>query len=345
MIGLRSLLVGMSFALSAPALGQAPAPTPHPALPPGVPAPTPSAPPAQQYDDPYKAYDAGAFDQALQGFLDYRVERPNDPNLLLNIGNTHYQMNNFEEATRVFEQAALEGKKELRAEALYNLGNTHYRAGKLEDALKTYERVLDTNPDDPDAKFNIEFVRDEIRRRHEEQKDRQNQQEQQGQNQQQSGDQQQQNQEQSNDQQQEQQEQQEQSGEQQPSDGEQQDSDKDGLSDELEKSAQNPTDPNNPDTDGDGVPDGQEDKNQNGKVDKEETDPTQKDTDKDGTPDSAEPQHAAGQQGGGSKDGQKNERKLSPEEAQRYLQSLEDDKPVNPKRARKGGRRRVEKDW
>ena len=31
MIGLRSLLVGMSFVLSAPALGQAPAPTPHPA--------------------------------------------------------------------------------------------------------------------------------------------------------------------------------------------------------------------------------------------------------------------------------------------------------------------------
>ncbi len=333
MIGPRCLLVGVSLALSAPALGQAPSPTPHPALPPGVPAPAPAPVPAQQYDDPYKAYDAGAFDQALQGFLDYRVERPNDPDLLLNIGNTHYQMNNFEEATRVFEQASLEGKKELRAEALYNLGNTHYRAGKLEDALKTYERVLDTSPDDADAKFNIEFVRDEIRRRHEEQKDRQDQQ-QQGQNQQQSGDQQ-------------QQQDQEQSGDQQQqSEGQQQqDSDKDGLSDELEKSAQNPTDPTNPDTDGDGVPDGQEDSNQNGKVDKDETDPTQKDTDKDGTPDSAEPQHAAGQQGGDSKDGQKNDTKLSPEEAQRYLQSLEDDKPVNPRRARQGGRRRVEKDW
>jgi Ca-activated chloride channel family protein len=133
----------------------------------------------QKYASPHKAYDAGAYTQALQGFIDDQVEHPDDADLMINIGSAHYQMQNYAEAEKSFAQAALSGTPEVRQQAMYSLGNTLYRAGKLEDAIKAYQSALELNPNDEDAKFNIEFVRDEIRKRHEEaQKTQQQQQEQ-----------------------------------------------------------------------------------------------------------------------------------------------------------------------
>jgi Ca-activated chloride channel family protein len=242
----------------------------------------------------------------------------------MNIGATHYQMRNSEEAEKAFAQAALTGDNLLKERAFYDLGNVAYRKGELLKAVEYYQSALDLNPDDEDAKFNIEFTRDEIRRRAEEAKKRQEQQQQQQQQGQQQQDQQQQ-------------------GEQQEQQAQPQDSDKDGLSDEGEKSAKNPTDPQNPDTDGDGLKDGEEDKNQNGQVDAGETDPNKKDSDGDGVSDADEAkqeqaQPAEGQQG----DNQKN---LTQEQALRTLQALEEGKPgdKNPKRVRGSGR--PVKDW
>ena len=320
-------------------------------------APTPNPPPSNQvqgaidafsrdfkgakrFSDPYEAYAAGAYDQALQGFVDQQVEHPDDAELMLNIGNTHYEMGNFEEAAKSFETASLQqGDKALRTEALYNYGNTLFRQGKLEESVKAYQSVLELNPDDQDAKYNIEYVRDEIRRRIEENKKRQEQQ----QNQNQQGEQNKENQSQQNqgdnEQNQEQQEGQQDQGDQ----GQAKDSDQDGLGDEAEKSAANPTDPNNPDSDGDGLPDGEEDANRNGKVDKGETDPNKKDTDGNGKSDAEDKAQ-------GAKQGQAQEAKpsegLSKEEAERYLNSLgPEQQPKRHQRGQRGRRSRVEKDW
>ena len=286
----------------------------------------------ESHDSPYSAYDAAAWEQALQGFVDQQVEHPEDPEVALNLGSVHYQMKNFEDADRAFSQAALASDDALRGQALYNLGNSAYRQGKLQEAVELYKAALERNPDDEDTKFNLEFVRDEIRRRHEEaQKRQQEQGDQQQQDQQQQGDQQQ---DQQGDQQQEQQQ-------------GQQDSDQDGLGDEQERSAQNPTDPQNPDTDGDGLADGQEDQNRNGQVDEGETDPNKPDTDGDGTSDGeeAQQQQQDQQQGAGEQQAEEPEG-LTPEEAERYLQSVEEGLPQQRRRLPPGARRaKPEKDW
>jgi Ca-activated chloride channel family protein len=124
---------------------------------------------------PYEAYERGLYDQALQAFVDRQVEQPEDAELLLNIGSAHYQMRDYAAAEEAFVKAAMSGDDDVRAQALYDLGNTAYRQGKLEEAVERYQRVLDLRPDDEDAKFNLEFVRDEIRRRHEEAQKRQQQ--------------------------------------------------------------------------------------------------------------------------------------------------------------------------
>ena len=80
----------------------------------------------KRYDTPEGAYDGGAYDQALEGFVDLQVERPEDPALLMNIGSTHYRMKNYGEAEKAFSQAALRGDSKLRSQAYYNLGGVAF---------------------------------------------------------------------------------------------------------------------------------------------------------------------------------------------------------------------------
>ncbi len=46
----------------------------------------------------------------------------------------------------------------LRSEALYNLGNCFYQTDSLNQALKSYAAATLLNPDDEDAKYNLELV-------------------------------------------------------------------------------------------------------------------------------------------------------------------------------------------
>ena len=325
--------------VAAGAFAQIPAddPADTQATPPLTSEPGGAAAPPEKIEDPYRAYQAKAYDQALQAFIDRQVERPEDPGLALNVGSAHYQMKNYAEAEKAFSTAALSGDEALRAKALYGLGNCAFRQGRLEEAVELYKSTLEVDPDDGDAKYNLEFVRDEIRRRHEEAKKRQEEQEQQ------QGDQ--------------QQEQQGDQGDQGQQGG--QDSDQDGLPDETERSAANPTDPSNPDTDQDGIEDGREDRNANGQVDEGETDPNNPDTDGDGIPDSQDPEPAGGegqeppQPEEGEEQGQaqpaegqpQDPEELSQEEAERYLQALEEGRPDQNRGKPARGRSRPAKDW
>lgn len=300
------------------------------------------APVVERFDDPYRAFAAGQYDQALQGFVGQRVEHPDEPAAHLNVGSAHYRMNNYEEAEKAFATAALSGRPELRQQALYNLGNCAFRQGRLEEAIEMYRAALELDPDDEDAKFNLEFVRDEIRRRHEEAQKRQQEQPSDPQQQQQDGQEQQQQDGQQGDQQQEQQEQRQ--GGEQPEPGgspEGPDTDQDGLPDERERLGANPTDPENPDTDGDGLKDGEEDLNRSGSVDPGETDPNLADTDGDGIPDAEEAPGEGGASGGIDPELLEG---LTPEEAERYLQALEEGRP-NQQRGRGARTVRSRKDW
>lgn len=335
LIGYAAVSVAQPPAAPPPAADPGDAGPPPAEEPPAEPAATAGAP--ESYDSPYAAYEGGAYEQALQGFVDQQVEHPENPEVALNLGSVHYQMNNFEEADRAFSQAALSADDSVRAQALYNLGNSAFKQGRLQEAVELFKAALVLDPDDEDSKFNLEFVRDEIRRRHEEAQKRQQEQ------QQQQGDQQPQDQQQQGDPQQEQQQ-----GDPQQQGEQPQDADGDGLSDELERDAPNPTDPQNPDTDGDGLADGEEDRNRNGQVDEGETDPNRPDSDGDGVSDGeeAQQQQADQQPGEGEAQPQEQPEGLTPEEAERYLQGLEEGLPQQKRRLPPGSRRaRPEKDW
>ena len=85
-------------------------------------------------------------------------------------------MGDFEKATKLFTDTATNGQPDLVQKSYYNLGNVAYRQGKLPEAVSYYEKAIDIDAKDADAKYNLEFVRKEIKRRLEEQKKRQQQQ-------------------------------------------------------------------------------------------------------------------------------------------------------------------------
>jgi Ca-activated chloride channel family protein len=97
-------------------------------------------------------------------------------------------MNHYEEAVKGYLDVASNARDiKLEEKSLYNIGNAMYRQGKLEEAVDYYKKAIALEPEDKDAKQNLEFVLEEIKRRINEAKktqEEQNQKQQEKQNQQ-----------------------------------------------------------------------------------------------------------------------------------------------------------------
>ncbi len=282
-------LVLLAWGLLLPLTAGAQPPAGGPPQPP-PPQAAPETPPVE-YASPYDAFDAGAYAQALDDFVDRQTRQPDDPELSLNVGAAHYKLNDFESADAQFYRAAAIGDDGLRAQSLYNLGNSAYRQGKLEDAIDFYMASLEANPDDLDTKFNLEFVREELKK-----------QQQQQQNQEQQD-----------------QEQQSQEGAEQQSE----DSDQGG---------------------GEQPEDQQQDPGAQGQDQPEDQGP--QDSDGDGIPDAADsPPEEDGSDPGNQGGPQEPRPGMTPEEAERYLQALEEGRLDPNRRGQRGRSGRQAKDW
>jgi Ca-activated chloride channel family protein len=119
-------------------------------------------------------YARGKYDEALTTFVDGQIEHPEDAQLKYDIASSKYMMKNYEEALKGYiDVAATARDARLEEKALFNAGNALYRQGKLEEAIDYYKKALELDPSDKDAQQNIEFVREEIKRRMNEAKDTQ----------------------------------------------------------------------------------------------------------------------------------------------------------------------------
>lgn len=121
-------------------------------------------------------YSEGKYDEALKQYKAAQVESPADERIMFNLGNAQYKLGQHDDALSEYLMSAQSADPKIRAESHYNSGNALYRMGRLEDAVEQYLKTLEIDPDDEDAKFNLEFVRQEIRRRMNEQQQRREQQ-------------------------------------------------------------------------------------------------------------------------------------------------------------------------
>lgn len=145
------------------------------------------------------------YDEANNKYRDAMLENPESPVIHFNIGDVQYKKNNYEEAIKAYEKALSSEDIKLQSQSYYNMGNSLYKMGKLPESIMAYKKALELNPNDEDAKYNLEYVRKKLKDQAEKQP-QQNQQQQQQQNKQ-SQNQQDQNQDQNSDQEQQKQDQ------------------------------------------------------------------------------------------------------------------------------------------
>ncbi len=148
-------------------------------------------------------YKAGNYDEALKEYQKLLQRNTNDPRLHFNAGAAAYRQKSFAEAAKEFDSALSSPDLRLQGQSYYNRGNSLFRLGEQipdpskkseawKGALKDFESSAKLNTQDPDAKYNYEFVKrklEELKQQQQQQsksdqKQDQNQDQQQQQNQQ-----------------------------------------------------------------------------------------------------------------------------------------------------------------
>jgi Ca-activated chloride channel family protein len=105
------------------------------------------------------AYEAKDYTEAKKQFIEAQIENPDDKRLYYNIGTAAYMNKEYEEALGLFVRALDVKDPALRHNARFNLGNTHFQMGNMDEAIKEYEAVLKEFPDDREARENLELAR------------------------------------------------------------------------------------------------------------------------------------------------------------------------------------------
>ncbi|MEO0079800.1 MAG: tetratricopeptide repeat protein [candidate division WOR-3 bacterium] len=99
----------------------------------------------------------GKYDAALGCYQRAEVLEPDATAIHFNIGNTYYRLGKHQEALSELSLSAIDRNPKRKSAALYNIGNVLYRTGRIEDAIASYKLALLANPNDQQAKENLEF--------------------------------------------------------------------------------------------------------------------------------------------------------------------------------------------
>ena len=115
-------------------------------------------------------YKKRVFDQASQKFLEASNGKPNDPKISYNLGNSRYREEKFEDALQNYSKSlSQKSHAALKQKSVYNMGNTLFRMKKFSESIDAYKKALTLDPNDMDAKFNLEFAREQIKKQKEQQ--------------------------------------------------------------------------------------------------------------------------------------------------------------------------------
>jgi tetratricopeptide (TPR) repeat protein len=111
-------------------------------------------------------YQKQKYNQASKKFYKAHQEKPNDPKISYNLGNSLYKQGDYEKALQNYSRL-IEQKPDssMNQNTNYNMGNVLFRMNKLEESIVAYKKALELDPSDMDSKFNLEFVREQIKKK------------------------------------------------------------------------------------------------------------------------------------------------------------------------------------
>jgi len=104
-----------------------------------------------------KSYKENNFDAAENEYRDALKNSDTNVTANYNLGNVLYRKNNTEEAVKSYDNAIANTKNNsVRQEAFYNKGVAYQKAKKLPECITAYKNALILNPNDEDARQNLQ---------------------------------------------------------------------------------------------------------------------------------------------------------------------------------------------
>ncbi|MBA7697882.1 Cell division coordinator CpoB [subsurface metagenome] len=116
-------------------------------------------------------YGQEKYEKAIERYRDAQIDSPESHPVHFNLGDSLYKTGKYEDAVKEFEKSTYSRDIALQSKAYYNMGNSFYRMGKLPESILYYKKALEIDPEDEDAKYNIEFVQKKIKEMMDKQKD------------------------------------------------------------------------------------------------------------------------------------------------------------------------------
>jgi len=118
------------------------------------------------------------FEQALASYKDALLDDPLNETALFNQGDALYKLKKYEESVQIFQQLIASKNIDLASNAFFNTGNGYFQLNKFKEAIDAYQKALELNPNDQDAKYNLELTRAKIKEMADKQQQQQQQQDQ-----------------------------------------------------------------------------------------------------------------------------------------------------------------------
>ncbi len=112
-----------------------------------------------------KLFESGDHYHAMQSYKDLLNSDPNDPELNYNVGNSLYRLQQYDQAKLYYEKAlAHTSDAALKNKIQYNLSNCEFKSKKLKESIEGYKQVLRKDPNDEDARKNLELALKEMQK-------------------------------------------------------------------------------------------------------------------------------------------------------------------------------------
>ena len=128
-------------------------------------------------DQGNKLYEQQRYKEAAADYQKALAKDPNNYSGLFNLSNSLYQQKQFD-SSRKFLASSEKNIKDKNAKSAvnYNIGNSYMAQQKYEDAVKAYKNTLRNNPNDLDAKYNLSYAEQMLKKQQQQNKDQKQQQ-------------------------------------------------------------------------------------------------------------------------------------------------------------------------
>lgn len=105
-----------------------------------------------------RLYQKEKFQEALKKYTEAQLSLPESLELHYNIGNVLYKQGQYVEAEEEYTKSIFSDRKDLKAYSHFNRGNAQFMQQNLSGAIDSYIESLKIDPDDRDAKRNLELA-------------------------------------------------------------------------------------------------------------------------------------------------------------------------------------------